>query len=64
MSILHPESAGYYAQTHESQAFIQMSGMGVGFHDGIELKNQKAEFRGLGNAVQNKLLTDMLTTAF
>ena len=59
MSVLHPETSRNDAKLGKAKAFIQMSGVGIRPHDGIELKNAKAESLPLRETVQHQLFSDM-----
>ena len=63
MSVLHPKAAGDGSKPHKAQPLIQMTGMEVTLHDGVELENTEAMLRGLFQAVKHQLLPDMKSAA-
>ena len=63
VSVLHPKAAGDGSKPHKAQPLIQMTGMEVTLHDGVELENTEAMLRGLFQAVQHQLLPDMKSAA-
>lgn len=59
MPVFHKKSSRNHTQLLETKAFVEMPGMGIGSHHGIELKNPEAVGLSLDHTVQDKLLADM-----
>ena len=64
MPVLHQKTARNHAQLLKTKALVEVSGMGIGTHHGIKLKNPEAVGLSPGNTVQNKLLADMQSPGF
>ena len=63
VSILHPESSGDCSKLNETQSLIQMSGMNIAFHNGIELEHTETKILSVFQTVKHQFFTDMLSPA-
>ena len=63
VSVLHPKAVRDHAQLHKAEPLVQMTGVDIAFHHGVELQDAKAEPLGVDQTVLHQLLTDMLTAA-
>ena len=62
VAVLHEEALGDAAQAGEAEALIEVEGMDVGGHNGIELKDAEAKACANGQRVLDELLADVQTT--
>ena len=60
MPVFHSEPFGDGAKLYETKSLIQMSGMGVALHNGIELKNTESQLFCLLKAIQHQFFANML----
>ena len=63
MPVLHAEALRDHAQRLEAQTLIEMPGMDIAFHHGVELHEPEALFPGLFKGILHKHLPDMLSPA-
>ena len=63
MPILHPETSGDRSQLNETKPLVQMTGMDVALHYGIELQHTEPQILCNLQAVQHQFFTDMLSSA-
>ena len=59
-AVLHPEAAGDGSEQSEAKPFIQVTGVNIVLHNGVELQEPEMELRGLHETVGYPLFTDML----
>ena len=62
-SVFHPKSPRKSSEMHKSESFIQMAGVNIALHNGIELQNTESEPLSLLKAIQDQLFAYMLSAA-
>ena len=62
-AVLHPEAAGDGSEQSEAKPFIQMAGVDVVFHNGVELQKTEMKLCSLHETVGHQLFADVLTPA-
>ena len=62
-AVLHPEAAGDGSEQSEAKPFIQVTGVNIVLHNGVELQEPEMELRGLRKTVGHQLFADVLTPA-
>lgn len=60
-AVFHPEAAGDGSEQSEAKPFIQVTGVNIVLHNGVELQEPEMELRGLRKTVGHQLFADMLT---
>jgi len=63
MAVLHPKPLGDGPELVKTDTLVEMPGMDIAFHHGVELQDQESEPFCFPNAVQHQLLADMLAAA-
>ena len=64
MPVFHPKTVWNCTQLNKTKPFVQMSGMNIILNHRIKLQYFKSVFFCLLQTIQDKLLSDMLSSAF
>ena len=59
MSVFHSEAFRDYSEEVETEAFVEVAGVDVGFYHGVELHYAEVVFSGFFEAVFDELFADV-----